>query len=110
MTTYKEICSLATDLDKPELTYRLLQMANHNALWTSKKGAALGFSQIASLATDDILVQMPKIIPKLYRYQFDPNQKTQQSFASIWRAIVPSTSKAVCSSFLVFCQFCDVII
>uniref|UniRef100_A0ABD2WFD9 TOG domain-containing protein n=1 Tax=Trichogramma kaykai TaxID=54128 RepID=A0ABD2WFD9_9HYME len=95
MTTYKEICSLATDLGKPELTYRFLHLANHNALWTSKKGAALGFSQIASLVNDDLSQQLPKIVPKLYRYQFDPNVKTQQSFASIWRTLVPSTAKAL---------------
>ncbi|OXU22910.1 hypothetical protein TSAR_016170 [Trichomalopsis sarcophagae] len=95
MTTYKEICSLATDLNKPELTYRFLHLANHNALWTSKKGAALGFSQLASLINEDLSAQLPNIIPKLYRYQFDPIPKTQQSFASIWRSIVPSTSKAL---------------
>lgn len=95
MTTYKEICSLASDLNKPELTYRFLQLANNNALWTSKKGAALGFSQISTCINEDLSSQLPNIIPKLYRYQFDPVVKVQQSFASIWRAIVPSTAKAV---------------
>ena len=95
MTTYKEICSLASDLKKPELTYRFLHLANHNAIWTSKKGAALGFSHLATAIGDDISAYSANVIPKLYRYQFDPIPKVQQSFASIWRAIVPSTAKAV---------------
>ncbi|XP_058794814.1 proteasome adapter and scaffold protein ECM29 isoform X2 [Phymastichus coffea] len=95
LTTYREICSLASDLNKPELTYHFLQLANNNALWTSKKGASLGFSQISTYINEDLSAQLPIIIPKLYIYQFDPITKVQQSFASIWRAIVPSTAKAL---------------
>lgn len=95
ITTYKEICSLASDLNKPDLIYRFLQLANHNAVWTSKKGAAYGFSAIASVAKDELNKYLPSIVPKLYRYQFDPTPKIQQSMASIWHAIVPSTQKVV---------------
>ncbi|KAK0081163.1 hypothetical protein PV325_012689 [Microctonus aethiopoides] len=95
ITTYKEICSLASDLNKPDLIYRFLQLANHNAVWTSKKGAAYGFSAIATVAKDELNKYLPSIVPKLYRYQFDPTPKIQQSMASIWHAIVPSTQKVL---------------
>ncbi|XP_008560300.1 proteasome adapter and scaffold protein ECM29 [Microplitis demolitor] len=95
ITTYKEICSLASDLNKPDLIYNFLQLANHNAVWTSKKGAAFGFSAIASVAKDELNKYLPSIIPKLYRYQFDPTPKIQQSMSNIWHDIVPSTSKAL---------------
>ncbi|XP_074097479.1 proteasome adapter and scaffold protein ECM29 [Cotesia typhae] len=95
ITTYKEICSLASDLNKPDLIYNFLQLANHNAVWTSKKGAAFGFSAIASVAKDELNKYLPSIIPKLYRYQFDPTPKIQQSMSNIWHDIVPLTSKAL---------------
>lgn len=72
-----------------------MHLANHNAIWTSKKGAAFGFAAIASIAKDELNKYLPSIIPRLYRYQFDPTPKIQQSMASIWRAVVPSTMKAV---------------
>lgn len=75
--------------------YQFLHLANHNAVWNSKKGAAYGFSAFAAIDTVELKKYLPAIVPKLFRYQFDPTPKTQQSMASIWRAIVPSTNKAV---------------
>ncbi|KAJ8667078.1 hypothetical protein QAD02_008740 [Eretmocerus hayati] len=95
MPVYKEICNLACDLNKPELTYSFLSLANNNPVWSTKKGAPLGFSQQSKLIDGDFTATLPKIVPKLYRYQFDPVVKAQQSFSSIWRAIVPSTQKAL---------------
>lgn len=95
LSTYREICSLATELQKPELVYYFMHLANHNAIWTSKKGAAFGFAAIAGIAKDELTKYLPSIIPRLYRYQFDPTPKIQQSMTSIWRAVVPSTSKAI---------------
>ncbi|XP_053994994.1 proteasome adapter and scaffold protein ECM29 [Hylaeus volcanicus] len=95
LSTYKEICSLATELQKPDLVYYFMHLANHNAVWTSKKGAAFGFAAIAKVANDELNKYLPSIIPRLYRYQYDPTPKIQQSMSSIWRAIVPSTNKAI---------------
>ncbi|KAI4501123.1 hypothetical protein M0802_003926 [Mischocyttarus mexicanus] len=95
ISTYREICSLATELQNPELVYYFMRLANHNAVWTSKKGAAFGFAAIASVASEELNKYLPSIIPKLYRYQFDPTPKLQQSMSSIWREIVPSTIKAL---------------
>ncbi|KYM93818.1 Proteasome-associated protein ECM29 like protein [Cyphomyrmex costatus] len=95
LSTYREICSLATELQKPELVYYFMHLANHNAIWTSKKGAAFSFAAIANIARDELNKYLPNIIPRLYRYQFDPTPKIQQSMVSIWRAVVPSTSKAI---------------
>lgn len=95
LSTYREICSLATELQKPDLVYYFMHLANHNAVWTSKKGAAFGFAAIAEIANEELNKYLPNIIPRLYRYQFDPTPKIQHSMSSIWRAIVPSTSKAI---------------
>nr|XP_033335253.1 proteasome adapter and scaffold protein ECM29 [Megalopta genalis] len=95
LSTYKEICSLATELQKPDLVYYFMHLANHNAMWNSKKGAAFGFAAIAEMSSDELNKYLPSIIPRLYRYQFDPTPKIQLSMSNIWRIIVPSTSKAI---------------
>ena len=73
LSTYKELCSLATDMGQPDLVYKFMHLANYNATWNSKKGAAFGFSTIASKAGDQLEEHLPKIIPKLYRYQENCN-------------------------------------
>ena len=95
LSTYKELCSLATDMGQPDLVYKFMHLANYNATWNSKKGAAFGFSSIAEKAGDQLGPYLPKIIPKLYRYQYDPTPRIQQSMASIWSALVPETTKTV---------------
>ena len=65
------------------------------ATWNSKKGAAFGFSSIAEKAGDQLTPHLPKIIPKLYRYQYDPTPRIQQSMSAIWSALVPETTKTV---------------
>ena len=68
LSTYKELCSLATDMGQPDLVYKFMHLANYNATWNSRKGAAFGFSTIAARAGDQLAPHLPKIIPKLYRY------------------------------------------
>ena len=72
-----------------------MHLANYNATWNSKKGAAFGFSTIASKAGAQLEPHLPKIVPKLYRYQYDPTPRIQQSMAAIWSALVPETTKTV---------------
>jgi proteasome component ECM29 len=50
MTTYKDLCNLVSELNQPDLIYKFMSLSNHNALWNSRKGAALGFASIANLA------------------------------------------------------------
>ncbi|PSN33838.1 Proteasome-associated protein ECM29 [Blattella germanica] len=95
LSTYKELCSLASDLNKPDLVYKFMQLANHNTIWNSKKGAAFGFSTIATLAGEQLSQHLPKIIPRLYRYQFDPTPKIQNSMTRIWHALVPESQKTI---------------
>ncbi|CAG9835676.1 unnamed protein product [Diabrotica balteata] len=95
LTTYKELCSLASDLNKPDLIYQFMHLANHNAIWNSKKGAAFGFSTIAEKCGEDLKAFLPTIIPKLYRYQYDPTPNIQASMHNIWRVLVPEPGKII---------------
>ncbi|CAD5112276.1 DgyrCDS1505 [Dimorphilus gyrociliatus] len=100
LSTYRELCSIANDLNQPDLVYKFLHLANHQAVWNSMKGAAIGFKSIASNASDQLAPHLDIIIPKLYRYQFDPNPKVQAAMSSIWNALVPDGHKSVPEHFL----------
>ncbi|KAK9746868.1 Proteasome stabiliser [Popillia japonica] len=95
LSTYKELCSLASDLNKPDLIYKFMQIANHNTIWNSKKGAAFGFTSIAEKCGEHLQPFLPKIIPKLYRYQYDPTPSLQMSMQNIWYALVPEPQKTL---------------
>lgn len=72
-----------------------MHLANHNAIWNSKKGAAFGFSSIAERCGEALKVHLPEIIPKLYRYQYDPTPNIQASMQNIWRVLVSEPQKIV---------------
>lgn len=93
LSTYKELCSLASDLNKPDMIYQFMQLANHNAMWNSKKGAAFGFASIADRCGERLQTYLPGIIPKLYRYQYDPSPNLQASMQNIWRTLVSEPQK-----------------
>ncbi|XP_055313108.1 proteasome-associated protein ECM29 homolog isoform X2 [Sitodiplosis mosellana] len=95
ITTYKELCSLASDLNKPEMIYQFMQLANHNAAWNSKLGAAFGLKSISKGAKDQMKPFLEKIVPRLYRYKYDPTPKIQHSMISIWDSIVSDSKETV---------------
>ncbi|XP_017281248.1 proteasome adapter and scaffold protein ECM29 isoform X2 [Kryptolebias marmoratus] len=98
LSTYKELCSLASDLNQPDLVYKFMNLANHHAMWNSRKGAAFGFHMIAAKAGEQLAPFLPQIVPRLYRYQFDPNLSIRQAMTSIWDALV--TDKTLVDKYL----------
>ncbi|KAF8941099.1 hypothetical protein BGZ58_002205 [Dissophora ornata] len=95
LSTYQSILSLASDMNQPELVYKFMHLASHNSMWQSRKGAAFGFSSIVSQAEAELKPYLATLIPKLYRYQYDPNPKVNEAMTSIWRALVKEPKKAV---------------
>lgn len=95
ITTYKELCSLASDLNKPEMIYQFMQLANHNSTWNSKLGAAFGLKSINKAANDQMKPHLEKIVPRLYRYKYDPTPRIQNSMISIWDSIVSDSKETV---------------
>ncbi|KAL8623767.1 hypothetical protein ACOMHN_054073 [Nucella lapillus] len=95
LSTYKELCAIANDLNQPDLIYKFMHLANHNATWNTRKGAAFGFSTIATQAGEQLAPYMGQIVPRLFRYQFDPNPRIQQAMAGIWNALVNDNKKTV---------------
>ncbi|XP_068144819.1 proteasome-associated protein ECM29 homolog [Drosophila tropicalis] len=93
ITTYKELCSLASDLNQPDMIYQFMQLANHNAAWTSKLGAAFGLKTLSAESKQKMQPYLGKIIPRLYRYKYDPTPKIQNSMISIWDTIVTDSKE-----------------
>jgi len=61
----------------------------------SRRGASLGFSVIMSQARNDLLPHLPTLIPKLYRFQFDPNVKVNTAMKQVWKSLVANPKEAV---------------
>jgi proteasome component ECM29 len=95
MTTYKELCSIASDLNHPEILYSFMQLANHNASWNSRLGAAFGLQSISAVAKEKLQPYLANIVPRLYRYKYDPTPKIQNSMIAIWDAIIISSKDTV---------------
>lgn len=95
ITTYRELCSLASDLNQPEMIYQFMQLANHNAVWNSKLGAAFGLKSISKSAKVNMQPYLGKIVPRLFRYKYDPTPKIQNSMVSIWDSIVTDTKDTI---------------
>ncbi|KAJ2780504.1 proteasome component M29, partial [Coemansia javaensis] len=92
-TTYKSILSLASDMQNPSLVYQFMQLATHTAMWNSRCGAAYGVASIIEQARDAIQPHMAAMVPKLYRYTFDPSPQTQAAMKGIWSALLGPGSR-----------------
>ncbi|KAL2238546.1 UNVERIFIED_CONTAM: Proteasome adapter and scaffold protein ECM29, partial [Sesamum indicum] len=75
--TYKELCNLANEMGQPDLIYKFMDLANYQAALNSKRGAAFGFSKIAKHAGDALQPYLSSLIPRLVRYQYDPDKNVQ---------------------------------
>ncbi|CAG8849283.1 29876_t:CDS:1, partial [Racocetra persica] len=95
ISTYQSILSLASDMNQPELVYKFMQLASYNAMWQSRKGAAFGFSFIIAKAKKELEPYLKDLIPRLYRFQYDPNTKVNDAMSSIWKALVKESKKAI---------------
>ncbi|GFR47108.1 hypothetical protein Agub_g8793, partial [Astrephomene gubernaculifera] len=118
LSTYKELCALATDLGQPDLIYKFMDLAHHAAALNSRRGAAFGFASIARMAARGgrrkgakgtrpakkakgregkpsergpqavLTAHLDALVPKLYRYTHDPNPRVAEAMVAIWRALV----------------------
>lgn len=100
VSTYKDVLNLASDVGDPSLVYKFMLMAKSSALWSSRKGMAFGLGLILSKSSlDEMLTSNNKLsrrlIPKLYRYKFDPSTLVSKSMNDIWNALVKDSAQTV---------------
>ncbi len=99
LSTYKEICSLANELGQPDLVYRFMQLANHQAAVNASRGAAFGFASVAKLAGDALAPHVATLVPRLYRSLYDPQPKVRDAMNHIWLALVDDPRAALTENF-----------
>ncbi|KAI9402448.1 hypothetical protein POPTR_001G274500v4 [Populus trichocarpa] len=95
LSTYKELCSLANEMGQPDMIYKFMDLANHQASLNSKRGAAFGFSKIAKQAGDALQPHLQLLIPRLVRYQYDPDKNVQDAMAHIWKSLVADPKRTI---------------
>ena len=99
MTTYKELSSLASELGKPELMYKFMNLAFHNQIWTTRKSAAFATTTLASTDAKEYLrPYLDKLIPKLYRNSYDPNPRIAQSMNTLLNSLIENSASPSSSS------------
>lgn len=86
-STYSELCSVANEMGQPALIYKFLDLASHHSIWNSRLGAAFSLGSIIS-ADKELLPKLAQLIPKLFRYQFDPNTKIKDAMGALWKSLV----------------------
>lgn len=93
VSTYKELLSLASEMNQPDLVYRFMNLSTHHAVWNSKKGAAFATKSLAAKAQERLKPQLPELVPKLFRASYDPNSKIASSMTNILNALVPDAKE-----------------
>lgn len=104
VSTYKDVLNLASDVGDPSLVYKFMSLAKSSALWSSRKGMAFGLGSILSKSSLDEMLSSNKslsdrLIPKLYRYKFDPSTSVSTSMNDIWNALIKDSSKTINDNF-----------
>lgn len=100
VSTYKDVLNLAQDVGDPSLVYKFMSLAKSSSLWSSRKGIAFGLESILAQSSLDKLLAnnqqlSDRLIPKLFRYRYDPNLGVSKSMNDIWNSLIKDTSKAV---------------
>ncbi|CAN3502189.1 proteasome component Ecm29p [Diutina catenulata] len=93
VSSYRDVLNLAVDVGDPSLVYKFMSMAKSSSLWSSRRGIAFGLGSILSKSSlEDTLAANPRmterLIPRLYRYKFDPSTSVQTSMTGIWNILV----------------------
>ncbi|KAG5438625.1 hypothetical protein PCANB_002731 [Pneumocystis canis] len=94
ISTYGDVCKLATEVGNPELIYQFLNIASNSAIWQSRKGVAFTINEIISsnpkiniIENDPELVK--KLIPCLFLYKFHPISTIKKTMENIFKTLVP---------------------
>lgn len=94
--SFKELCSMANEAGNPELIYQFLSLSSHHSSWHARGGAAHGLQALlSSRARKALEPHAARLIPKLFRYTYDPSQKVRDAMTDLWRALVRDPKTAV---------------
>ncbi|KTW32158.1 uncharacterized protein T551_00840 [Pneumocystis jirovecii RU7] len=95
ISTYGDVCKLATEVGNPELIYQFLNIASSSAIWQSKKGVAFSINEIilgnfnANIVENDPELSK-KLVSCLFLYKFHPVSNIRKTMESIFKVFVDS--------------------
>ena len=92
MSTFAELSDIANNAGQPELVYKLMELSTTSAMWNTRKGVAFA---LAGQSRERLDAHLPKLIPTLYRYIFDPNERIASAMKQVWSSLVPDPKKAL---------------
>lgn len=98
ISTYGDVCSLATELGNPELVYQFLNISTNSAIWKTRKGVAFSINEIISSNTKiDIIKNDPelfkKVISCLFLYKFHPVSDVKKVMENMFNIFVNNLEK-----------------
>ncbi|KAI5969893.1 ECM29 [Candida margitis] len=104
ISTYKDVLNLAQDAGDPSLVYKFMSLTKSSTLWSSRRGIAYGLESILSQSSLDQMLSSnakfaQRLIPKLYRYRYDPYTSVSQSMESIWNSLVNDPTRIIKDNF-----------
>lgn len=104
ISTYKDVLNLASEVGNPGLVYKFMSLAKNSALWSSKKGIAFGLSAVLDKEKlDKLLKENPKLadklIPKLFRYKYDPSTSISRTMNNIWDSLILDNKSTLDNNF-----------
>eukprot|EP00742_Colponemidia_sp_Colp-10_P007011 GILJ01007524.1.p1 GENE.GILJ01007524.1~~GILJ01007524.1.p1 ORF type:complete len:1751 (-),score=318.07 GILJ01007524.1:100-5130(-) len=94
LQTYQDLCAVANEMGKPDLIYQMLSVSRHNSQWALLQSAAMGLGEISAM-DKRIADQLHQLIPKLFRYTYDPNPRVREAMEKMWISLVPESRVAV---------------
>jgi len=94
LKTFQELSEIANEMRSPDMLYKFLDIAGNHAAWTSKRGAAFSLGSLLKTC-EELKPQLDSLIPKLFRYRFDPNQMIKTTMTTLWRSLVENPEEAV---------------
>ena len=69
-----------------------MELSTASAVWNTRKGVALA---LAGQSRDRLDAHLDKLLPTLYRYTFDPNEKIAHAMKQVWSSLVPEPKKSL---------------
>jgi len=99
ISTYKDVLNLANETGDSSLVYKFMSLSANSQIWTGRKGMAFSLQQI--LARSELASQIfdgselgRRLIPKLFRYLYDPVEVTKTAMKNIWLSLIPSSKRS----------------
>ena len=88
LSTYKELCSVVSDIGQPDLLYKFMEISNHQKKVNRAASAGAGIARIAKKAGMSLSAHSEQLAPRLYRLRKDVNLNMRETAEAAWQTLV----------------------